>query len=47
MGKISSGKSSLLNTLLGLKLLTGMGETTNGLELVYNENGVKIVDTPG
>lgn len=47
VGKISSGKSSLLNNLLGTSLDTGMGETTDEVSLVYNSDKIQIFDTPG
>lgn len=51
MGKISAGKSSLLNKTFGLKLAVGVGETTmDAMEIgeFSTRNGrVKIFDSPG
>lgn len=47
VGKISSGKTSLLNSTLDLDLDTGMGETTLKPAIVYEQDKVQVIDTPG
>lgn len=47
IGPISSGKSSLLNQILGLKLKTGVGETTDKATVVASNGKIDILDSPG
>jgi ribosome biogenesis GTPase A len=47
VGGISAGKSSLLNSLLGLKLPVGVGETTKEAKIVFKTDKIEIYDTPG
>lgn len=47
VGKVSAGKSSMLNNLLDLDLEAGVGETTEETQLVYHHEKVAIFDTPG
>lgn len=47
VGRISSGKSSLINSYFQQKLEVGMGETTMNTSLALHFEGVEIYDTPG
>ena len=47
IGSVSSGKSTLLNMLFGLKLKTGIGTTTNKREKVGEYENLRIYDAPG
>ena len=49
LGRISSGKSSLLNRLLGLNLKVGVGETTTEKGSIFKSKNQKINiwDSPG
>lgn len=47
IGPISVGKSALLNKFLGLKLQTGVGETTANATVVASDGKVNIMDSPG
>ena len=47
MGEISAGKTSLLNTILGLKNPTSIGHQTKYVSLVFETSAVQIFDSPG
>lgn len=46
-GKISVGKTLLLNVMFGLSKPVGLGKTTHMPERVYSNNTLQVFDTPG
>jgi GTP-binding protein EngB required for normal cell division len=47
VGKISAGKSSILNITFNKNLETGLGETTDKIKEVHSNYKTKIYDSPG